>query len=86
MGNFQEAERALKRLYQIYPEDTEIQRDYNYIMLGDGVDAVKNKRYDDANEVYKTVIDNDPTNKQAYIGLVRNELLKGNPEYAEAGR
>lgn len=82
MGNFQEAERALKRLYQIYPEDTEIQRDYNYIMLGDGVDAVKNKRYDDANEVYKTVIDNDPTNKQAYIGLVRNELLKGNPEYA----
>nr|WP_298993708.1 tetratricopeptide repeat protein [uncultured Polaribacter sp.] len=82
MGNFQEAERALKRLYQIYPEDTEIQRDYNYIMLGDGVDAVKNKRYDEANEVYKTVIDNDPTNKQAYIGLVRNELLKGNPEYA----
>ena len=82
MGNFQEAERALKRLYQIYPEDTEIQNDYNYIMLGDGVDAVKNKKYDEANEVYKTVIDNDPTNKQAYIGIIRNEMLKGNPEYA----
>ncbi|MFY9242664.1 MAG: YaiO family outer membrane beta-barrel protein [Polaribacter sp.] len=82
MGNFEEAERSLKRLYQIYPEDTEIQNDYNYIMLEDGVDAVKNKRYDDANEVYKTVIDNDPTNKQAYIGIIRNELLKGNSEYA----
>ena len=82
MGNFEEAERALKRLYQIYPEDTEIQNDYNYIMLGDGVDAVKNKKYDDANKVYKTVIDNDPTNRQAYIGIIRNEMLKGNPEYA----
>lgn len=82
MGNFKEAERALKRLYQIYPEDTEIQNDYNYIMLGDGVDAVKNKRYDVANKVYKTVIDNDPSNKQAYIGIIRNELLQGNPEYA----
>lgn len=82
MGNFQEAERALKRLYQIYPEDTEIKNDYNYIMLGDGVDAVKNKKYDVANNVYKTVIDNDPTNRQAYLGIVRNELLKGNPEEA----
>lgn len=82
MGNFQEAERALKRLYQIYPEDTEIQRDYNYIMLGDGIDAVKNKRYDDANDVYKTVIENDPTNRQGYLGLIRNELLKGSPEFA----
>ena len=82
MGNFEEAERALKRLYQIYPEDTEIQRDYNYIMLGDGIDAVKNKRFDEANDVYKTVIENDPTNKQGYLGLIRNELLKGSPEFA----
>jgi YaiO family outer membrane protein len=82
MGNFEEAERSLKRLYQIYPDDTEIQDDYNYVMLGDGIDAVKNKKYDDANQVYKTVIDNDPTNKQAYIGIIRNELSKGNPEFA----
>ncbi len=82
MGNFEEAERALKRLYQIYPDDTEIQNDYNYIMLNDGSDAVNNRKYDDANEVYKTVIDNDPSNKQAYIGIIRNELLKGDPEIA----
>ena len=82
MGNFEEAERALTRLYQIYPDDTEIQNDYNYIMLNDGNNAVSEKNYDDANQIYKTVIDNDPTNKQAYIGVIRNELLKGNPEYA----
>ena len=82
MGNFEEAERSLKRLYQIYPDDTEIQNDYNYIMLNDGSDAVNNRRYDDANKVYKTVIDNDPSNKQAYIGIIRNELLKGDPEIA----
>jgi YaiO family outer membrane protein len=82
MGNFEEAERALKRLYVIYPDDTEIQDDYNYIMLNDGNSAVTNKNYDDANEIYKTVIDNDPTNKMAYVGVIRNEMLKGNPEYA----
>ncbi|WP_405565971.1 tetratricopeptide repeat protein [Polaribacter sp. Asnod6-C07] len=82
MGNYEEAERALKRLYQIYPDDTEIQNDYNYIMLNDGNSAVENRRYDDANQVYKTVIDNDPSNKQAYIGIIRNELLKGDPEIA----
>ncbi|WP_162274034.1 tetratricopeptide repeat protein [Polaribacter reichenbachii] len=82
MGNYEEAERALKRLYQIYPDDTEIQDDYNYIMLNDGNSAVENRRYDDANQVYKTVIDNDPSNKQAYIGIIRNELLKGDPEIA----
>ena len=82
MGNYEEAERALKRLYQIYPEDTEIQQNYNYIMLEDGNDAIKNRNFEGANEVYKTVITNDPTNKDAYIGIIRNELLKGNPEYA----
>ena len=82
MGNFEEAERSLKRLYEIYPEDTAIKQDYNYLMLDDGTSAVKNKNYDDANQIYTTIIDNDPANKLAYQGIISNELLKGNPEYA----
>ncbi|SDS14237.1 outer membrane protein, YaiO family [Polaribacter sp. KT25b] len=82
MGNFEEAERALKRIYQIYPEDTEIKESYNYIMIGDGNKALEEKKYDDANEIYKIVIDNNPESKQAYLGIIRNELLKGNPESA----
>jgi len=82
MGNFEEAERALKRIYQIYPNDTEIESRYNYIMIGDGNDALKNKNYDDANVIYKTIIDNNPSNRDAYLGLIRNEILKGNPEVA----
>ncbi|MDP5106956.1 MAG: tetratricopeptide repeat protein [Polaribacter sp.] len=82
MGNFEEAERALKRIYQIYPEDTEIQNSYNYIMIGDGDKALQAKKYDDANDIYKIVIDNNPQNKEAYLGIIRNELLKGNPEAA----
>ncbi len=82
MGNFEEAERALKRLYVIYPEDTQIQQDYNYIMLDDGVDAGKRKNYDDANQIYTTIIDNDPSNRLAYIGIIRNEMAKGNPQSA----
>jgi tetratricopeptide (TPR) repeat protein len=44
MGNFQEAERALKRLYQIYPNDTEIGKAYNDVMIGDGNKAIQNKK------------------------------------------
>ena len=51
-------------------------------MIGDGDDAIKNKKYDDANQIYKTIIDNNPSNKEAYLGIIRNELLKGNKEYA----
>jgi tetratricopeptide (TPR) repeat protein len=82
MGNFEEAERALKRIYQIYPEDTEIKNAYTYIMIGDGDKAVREKKYDDANDIYKVIIDSNPENKDAYLGIIRNELLKGNPESA----
>jgi len=82
MGNFEEAERGLKRIYQIYPEDTEIKNSYNYIMIGDGDKAVKEKKYDDANDIYKVIIDNNPSNKQAYLGIIRNELAKGSPDAA----
>lgn len=82
MGNFEEAERALKRLYQIYPEDTEIKESYNYILIGEGLGAIKEKKYDEAQEIYNSIIDIDPNNKDAYLGMIQNELLKGNPDYA----
>ena len=82
MGNFEEAERALKRIYQIYPNDTELKEKYNFIMIGDGDEAIQNKNFEDANTIYKTIITNTPDNKDAYIGIIRNELQKGNPEAA----
>ncbi|WP_146104874.1 tetratricopeptide repeat protein [Polaribacter gangjinensis] len=82
MGNFQEAERALKRLYQIYPNDTEIGRAYNDVMIGDGYEAIRNKKYDEANQIYKTIIDNNPSNKEAYQGIIANEMMKGSKENA----
>ena len=82
MGNFEEAERALKRIYQIYPNDSELKEEYNYIMIGDGNKALENKNFEDANKIYKTIINNTPDNKDAYIGIIRNELSKGNPEAA----
>jgi tetratricopeptide (TPR) repeat protein len=82
MGNFQEAERSLKRLYQIYPNDSEIGKAYNEVMIGDGDDAIKNKKYDEANQIYKTIIDNNPTNREAYQGIISNEIMKGSKENA----
>lgn len=82
MGNFEEAERALQRLYQLYPNDTDIKEQFNYIRLDDASEAFKEKNYDNANEIYKTIIDENPSNKEAYLGIIRNELLKGNPDAA----
>lgn len=82
MGNYEEADRATKRIQQIYPDDPEIKQVYNNIMIGDGNAAIQNKKYDDANQILKTVIDYDPTNKDAYLGIIRNEQLKGNKEEA----
>lgn len=82
MGNFEEAERALKRLYQLYPEDTEIEKQYNYIRLRDAGTAIENNNFDGANEIFKTIITSNPENKDAYLGIIRNELQKGNPEVA----
>ena len=82
MGNFEEAERSLKRLYDLYPNDTEIKEQFNYIRLDDASEALKGKNYDDANQIYKTIIDENPANKDAYLGIIKNELLKGNPDAA----
>ena len=82
MGNFEEAERALKRLYTLYPNDTEIKEQFNYIRLDDAKEALNDKNYDNANKIYRTIIDENPDNKEAYLGLIKNELMKGNPDAA----
>jgi tetratricopeptide (TPR) repeat protein len=82
MGNFEEAERSLKRLYQLYPEDTDIKDQFNYIRLSDANNALKDKNYEGSSQIYKTIIDENPDNKEAYLGIIRNELAKGNPEAA----
>jgi tetratricopeptide (TPR) repeat protein len=82
MGNFEEAERALKRLYILYPNDTEIKEQFNYIRLDDANEALNDKNYNNANKIYKTIIDENPDNKEAYLGIIKNELMKGNPDAA----
>ncbi|MDG1038065.1 MAG: tetratricopeptide repeat protein [Polaribacter sp.] len=79
MGNSEEAERALKRLHQLYPNDTEIKNQFNYIRLGDAKSATESKKFKDANQIYATIIHENPANKEAYLGIIRNELLRGNP-------
>lgn len=82
MGNYEEAERSLTRLYQLYPNDLEIKGAFNYIRLKDAGEAIKDGNYEDANKIYKTIIEENPSNKEAYLGIIRNELLKGNPDVA----
>lgn len=79
MGNLEEAERALKRLQQLYPNDTEIKNQFNYIRLRDAKSATDDKNFKDAGQIYATIIDKNPSNKEAYLGIIKNELLKGNP-------
>lgn len=82
MGNLEEAERALKRLNQLYPNDTEIKNQFNYIRLGDAKRATEAKKFKDAHQIYAIIINENPSNKEAYLGIIRNELLRGNPVVA----
>jgi tetratricopeptide (TPR) repeat protein len=82
MGNFEEAERALDRIRQIYPDDKDLNDEYNYIMLENGNKAIDTRDFKEANKIYTTIIDETPDNIDAYKGIIKNELLKGNKEYA----
>lgn len=82
MGNLEEADRARERIYQIYPDDTEIREAYNYSKLRHAGVALDGKNFNKSNTIYKNIIDSDPLNRDAYLGIIKNELLKGNPEAA----
>lgn len=74
MGNEVEALRELKRIKQIFPEDHDIQRDYIYILEEEGKDIKNSEDYDKIKNIYESILEEDPDNKEAYLMLIKNEL------------
>jgi YaiO family outer membrane protein len=80
MGNEVEAMREMKRIHQIFPNDTEIQENYIYMLSQQGQEA---DGYDDTKKIYENIIEEDTANKEAYLMLIKNELENnGNPDTA----
>ncbi|MBW2962866.1 tetratricopeptide repeat protein [Mesonia aestuariivivens] len=71
MGNHEEAMRELKRIHQIFPEDKSVQENYIFMMSERGKNL---KTYAEINDAYNNIIKEDPSNKDAYLALIKNEI------------
>lgn len=80
MGNDVEALREMKRINQIFPNDTEIHDNYVYMLSQQGREA---EDYGSTKTIYEQIIEEDTDNKEAYLMLIKNELENnGNPNTA----
>lgn len=76
-GNEVEANRLLKRISQIFPEDGQIQDDLNYQMELTANSKRKSGRIDDAIEVNKLLLQEKPKNIEVYMDLINGYIKAG---------
>ena len=76
-GNEVEANRLLKRISQIFPEDGQIQEDLNYQMELTANNKRKSGRIDDAIEVNKLLMQEKPRNIEVYMDLINSYIKAG---------
>lgn len=81
-GNREEANRLLKRLSQIYPEDTEVQQAYLYNIEEELNEKKSRGEIIQAITLSEDLIEKDPYNDASFIELINNCLKSGNHEKA----
>lgn len=81
-GNQVEADRLLKRINQIYPNDTVLRKDYLYTLEQNYLSRKKNGNRREAIEVLTELIKEEAGNEQYYIDLVNLYLQEGDREKA----
>ncbi|MBL1409055.1 tetratricopeptide repeat protein [Sphingobacterium faecale] len=77
MGNHVEADRLLKRISQIYPEDSELKGDQAYAQEQRAVTVAKAGRIDETIEVSKKRIDEQPRQQDSYFAVIDNYIKAG---------
>lgn len=82
MGNNEEAINDLKRLKNIFPDDIKVKKTYNHFMLTKGNLFLKQNNLDQAKNIYSNIVSEQPENKEAYLQLIKSELLTGNKQNA----
>ena len=82
MQNYVEANRSAKRLYQIFPEDSEIKTLYNNILKDEVTRLNKNKDIPSSVDQFEKIIEISPTDPEGYLNLINAYTKMGN--YAAA--
>lgn len=81
-GNDVEADRLLKRINQIYPNDTLLRKDYIYSMEQNYLSQKKDGNKSEAIETLTNLVKQVPGNEEYYLSLVNLQLQDGNQEKA----
>ncbi|TYP87826.1 tetratricopeptide repeat protein [Sphingobacterium allocomposti] len=82
MGNHVEADRLLKRISQIYPEDSELKEDQMYILEQQTASLNKAGRIDESIAAAKKLVNDQPAQEEGYILLIDQLIKAGN--YSDA--
>lgn len=83
MNNTIEADRCLKRMKQIFPNDTDVQKDYNYQTELDYYSAKKKGDINASIAALKELVSINPKNSDWYIALSNLYLQQGRVSDAE---
>jgi len=81
-GNHTEANRLLKRISQIYPEDGDIKEDYLYYIEQEARTNKNEGKLNKSIELTTTLIEQAPRNEEYYLELINNYLKAGDYEKA----
>jgi tetratricopeptide (TPR) repeat protein len=77
MGNHVEADRLLKRISQIYPEDSELKGDQTYVQEQRAAAVAKTGRIDETIEISRKRIDEQPRQQDSYFAVIDNYIKAG---------
>lgn len=77
MGNNVEADRLLKRIEQIYPEDKELKTDKAYVLEKRAEEIRKSGKIDQAIDLAKKVVDEKPRHADSYLTVIDNYIKAG---------
>ena len=81
-GNDIEANRLLKRIRVIYPQDQQFKKDYIYSLQVQSVQEKKKGNIDEAIKMEQENLRLNPKDEEAYLTLINTYLLSGDKEKA----
>jgi len=81
-GNNEEANRLMKRINQIYPEDEKIQQDYRYNLKTEISSLKKAGKLEEALKLTNELMTVDKTNPDLYVDVINTHLAAGDYDKA----
>lgn len=89
MGNYVEADRLLKRISQIYPEDNELKADRAHAFEQHSINVQKSGKLNESIDIGRKLVDEQPEQHGSYVMVIDNYIKAGDYNnalvYAERG-